>query len=93
MTGQKTEEETIEKTQAKAEQSPEDAKVTELESHLKRVQAEFDNYKKRVAKEKEEIAQRSNTSFVKKLLDLVDELELALMHSKGKKDEHVKGMR
>ncbi|MDO8554388.1 MAG: nucleotide exchange factor GrpE [Candidatus Micrarchaeota archaeon] len=65
---------------------------TELENHLKRLQAEFENYKKRVVREKEEIAQRGNASFMIKLLELVDELELALVHIKGKKDEHTKGI-
>ncbi len=75
-----------------AEEVPTQDKSTELENHLKRLQAEFENYKKRVVKEKEEIVQRGNAGFMIKLLELVDELELALIHTKGKKDEHTKGI-
>ena len=43
-----------------------------------RVSAEFDNYKKRVVKDKEEYYKYANESFIKSLLPIVDYLEMGL---------------
>jgi molecular chaperone GrpE len=48
---------------------------------LRRLQAEFDNYRKRVAKQQTEQAQRAAVSLVDKLLPVLDALELAATHS------------
>ena len=45
---------------------------------LKRLQAEFENYKKRAAKEKEECVQLAGARIVKELLGLVDNFDRAL---------------
>lgn len=89
------EQDALEVAEKDTKEIPKHDKTTELENHLKRVQAEFENYKKRVAKEKEELILRGNANMMKKLLEFVDEFELASMHIThgGKKsDEHVKGM-
>jgi molecular chaperone GrpE len=48
---------------------------------LRRMQAEFDNYRKRVAKQQTEQAQRAAVSLVDNLLPVLDALELAATHS------------
>jgi molecular chaperone GrpE len=70
-----------------AEEAPvEKAKETqasalrELNNKYLRLYAEFDNYKKRVTKEKEELRRYGNESLLYELLPAVDNLELAIKH-------------
>lgn len=58
--------------------------VEELTNDLKRLQAEFENYKRRVEKEKEEMKKQANAEIIKSLLIIVDELEIAIQHVKDK---------
>ncbi len=69
-------------TEKKEESQKEDSKMKELEDRLLRLQAEFENFKKRNAKEQEMLADNSNAELLSKLLPVVDELELAVEHSK-----------
>jgi molecular chaperone GrpE len=55
--------------------------VAELNSKYVRLYADFDNYKRVVAKEKEELIKYSNEELLKGLLSVIDHLELALQHS------------
>jgi molecular chaperone GrpE len=48
---------------------------------LRRLQAEFENYRKRVAKQQTEQAERATVSLVDKLLPVLDALDLAAAHS------------
>jgi molecular chaperone GrpE len=50
---------------------------------LRRVQADFDNYRKRVERQQREMADNAATSLVKKLLTVLDTAELALAHGGG----------
>ncbi|MBU1975350.1 MAG: nucleotide exchange factor GrpE [Nanoarchaeota archaeon] len=50
----------------------------ELQDNLQRLQAEFENYKKRVAKESQEIYSHANENLIKELLGVLDNFELAL---------------
>lgn len=50
---------------------------------MKRLQAEFDNYRKRAAKEREDYTQVATARLVKELLGVVDNFERALANSKG----------
>ncbi len=59
------------------------ALVEELNNKYLRLYAEFDNYKKRVNKDKEEIAKYGNESLIYELLPIIDSLELALKHASG----------
>ena len=45
---------------------------------LQRLKAEFDNYRKRVSREREELAVRASERLAKQLLPLLDDLERAL---------------
>jgi molecular chaperone GrpE len=53
-------------------------KVDELTDLLKRVQAEFENFRRRKESEIEEIKSCSNEVLIKKLLDILDNFNLAL---------------
>jgi len=59
---------------------------------LQRLQAEFENYQKRVEKEKIEKAKYASTTLLKKLLTLTDMFEQALKSLQGE-DEHTKGVK
>jgi molecular chaperone GrpE len=69
----------------------------EAETHLndlKRVAAEFENYRKRVAREQEALSTRAAERLVKELLPIVDDLERALEaaeeHQEAKLEEGVR---
>lgn len=55
-------------------------RIKELEERLLRLQAEFENYKKRVAKENDFIRENASADVLLKLLPIVDEFELAMAH-------------
>jgi molecular chaperone GrpE len=55
--------------------------LRELNNKYLRLYAEFDNYKKRVSREKEELVRYSNESLLYELLPAIDNLELALKHA------------
>jgi len=68
-------------------------KEKELREHhdrLLRVAADFDNYKKRAAKEREEWAKFANEDLIKSVLPFVDNLERAVNHSE--KTEDIQGL-
>lgn len=53
-----------------------------LHDKLLRSQAEFENYKKRMAKETSDLMKYSNEEIIKELLHTVDNLERAIQHAK-----------
>ncbi len=55
----------------------------ELYDKYLRAAADFDNYKKRVAKEKAEIISYGNEELIKEFLNVLDNLERALEHSEA----------
>lgn len=57
---------------------------------LKYLQADFDNYKKRVLKEREEFISQVNEKLIKELLTVLDDFERSLVSIKNKED--LKGM-
>ena len=61
-------------------------KSKEYLEDLKRLQAEFENYRKRAAKEREETVQLATARLVKELLQLADNFERALANSKNPND-------
>jgi molecular chaperone GrpE len=54
--------------------------------HLRRLQAEFDNYRKRVAKEQVELAELGAMPVARRLLEVLDDFELALMSANDQPD-------
>ena len=61
---------------------------------LQRLKAEFDNYRKRVARDQRELAARAHERLVKELVPVLDDLERALEaateHEEGKLEEGVR---
>jgi molecular chaperone GrpE len=66
------------KTQPSGGKAPE----ADLLKRLKYMQADFENYRKRTEKEMKEMEESSSRSLVCKLLSVLDELDLAVKHSK-----------
>ena len=58
-----------------------------------RLLADFDNYRKRVARDKEELAQFAAKDILKDLLSTVDNLALALDKAENKEDPFVQGVK
>jgi molecular chaperone GrpE len=89
---------TTEKAPTKAELEERLAEVEkERDEHLddlKRVAAEFENYRKRVARDQASQAARAHERLVKELLPVLDDLERALEaaseHQEGKLEEGVR---
>lgn len=65
--------------------------LKELTETLQRLQAEFENYKKRIEKENIEFRKYAKAELISKLLPMIDNFELALQN-KENKDEFVKGI-
>jgi molecular chaperone GrpE len=70
---------------------------TEAASHMDtalRLQAEFDNYRKRVAREKADLSSRAAERVVSELLPVLDNLERAIDHTLegGELDQLLKGV-
>lgn len=55
-------------------------RVKELEERLARVQAEFENYKKRAAREHEMLREKAAADAMLKLIPIVDDFDVALSH-------------
>ncbi len=69
------------KEEAPEPRLPADAEaLQELNNKYLRLYAEFENYKKRVNKDKEELVRYGNESLLYALLPAIDNLELALKH-------------
>ncbi len=64
-----------------------------LRDQLLRSRAEFDNYRKRTAREVERIRKTAAESLIHELLSAVDNLELALKHSAKDSDPFAAGVR
>lgn len=67
-----------------------DKRIQELTELLRRVQAEFENYKKRVEKQNEEFKKCANVDFIEKVLPVLDNFGLALKNQEG--EEFKKGV-
>lgn len=75
--GEPTDEEgRIEGLEAELEEREE--RIDELESRLKRTQADFQNYKKRAKKRQQQVEERATEDLVTRLLDVRDDLKRAV---------------
>lgn len=74
------EEETAEKAPV-AEREQLLAEFQEINAKYLRLYAEFENYKKRVSKDKEELIKYGNESLLYEILPFIDHLEMALKHA------------
>jgi len=80
----KDREKEIEELKKRAEEKEKEAR--EHHDRLLRMAADFDNYKKRAAKEKEEWIKFANEDLIRSILPFIDNLERAVNHSEKTKD-------
>lgn len=66
----------------KAEIKEKEEEIKSLNDVLLRSQAEFENYKKRITKEKSDLLKYANEELAKEMLRTVDNLEMAINHTK-----------
>jgi molecular chaperone GrpE len=62
------------------------AEAEEYREHLQRLQAEFDNYRKRTIKEQSRMLELASEPLVRRLLEVLDDFELALFHAEQQPD-------
>lgn len=77
--------------QKKEKKQTEKEKLKEMLETLQRVQAEFENYKKRIDKEKAEFTKIACSGLIGELLPILDTFEMALKNTDDK-EEFVKGV-
>ncbi|MCC6157501.1 MAG: nucleotide exchange factor GrpE [Deltaproteobacteria bacterium] len=61
-------------------------KIDELHERLLRIQAEFNNFKKRIERDKAEIVRFSNENLLLALLPIIDNVERAMAHARATQD-------
>jgi molecular chaperone GrpE len=76
------EQETVEEVHAD-EKERLTAELKAINDKYLRLYAEFENYKKKVQKDKEELVKYANEKIILELLPVIDSLEMALEHSKN----------
>lgn len=74
---------TAEEIEAAAEAFAGARESDDYQNKYVRLYAEFENYKKRVAREREDLLKHGNESLLYEMLPALDHLELALKHSGG----------
>jgi molecular chaperone GrpE len=62
------------------------AEAEEYRDHLQRLQAEFDNYRKRTLREQTRMAEMAAQPLVQRLLEVLDDFDLALMAAERQPD-------
>jgi molecular chaperone GrpE len=83
-------EEIITELEAALQKAQEEAQ--ENYDRLLRTSADFENYKKRITKEKADLIRYGNEKLIKELLPVIDNLERALEHASGEgEQEGIKG--
>ena len=94
------------KAEKKASKSSKKDRIAELEKELEKAQqslkesadnflrlaAEYDNFRKRSLREKDDIKIRSKTDVVEKLLPVIDNFERAAMNAEADADSYRKGV-
>ncbi len=62
------------------------AEANQYREHLQRLQAEFDNYRKRVLREQTSAVEMAAQPVIRRLLEVLDDFDLALMHAQDRPD-------
>ena len=78
---------------AEGGETPEQAEIAALKDRYARLLADFDNYRKRQLREREDWSKRANESLLADFLPVVDHLELALGSASDLSDPLAKGVR
>ncbi|MCX8195156.1 MAG: nucleotide exchange factor GrpE [Candidatus Micrarchaeota archaeon] len=79
-----------EKKAGEAKETDAEARLAGLSEKLLRLQADFDNYQKRVAKEREQISKDAEARMMLRLIPLYEEIELAEKEVQKIADKSVK---
>jgi molecular chaperone GrpE len=80
-----------EKTEQKSVDQKQDQHIKELTETLQRLQADFENYKKRVEKSNQDFKRYVQAEVIAKLLPTLDSFEMALKNT-ANKEEFIKGV-
>ena len=80
-------------TDAEKPAEPEKPKEPDWKSLYAITLADFDNYKKRAARDREDVYRYAESDILKDILPVVDNLALALANAKDKDNEFVKGVK
>lgn len=70
----------------KKELDEKEGKIKSLEDRILYLQADFENFKKLKAKEKQDTLKYANEIIIKELLPVIDNLEMALKHAESTED-------
>jgi len=89
---EKDKKEPVEHEQFKQELAKKEALIADYTDHLKRLQAEFENYCKRVEKERKDFTGLASEKLIVKLLLVIDDFERALATLKSVPEEARKGI-
>lgn len=71
------------------ELSKAEAELNALNDKHLRLVAEFENYKRRVARDREDLRKYANEGIISDLLSIIDHLEMAVKHSQGETSDNV----
>ena len=63
-----------------------DEEIIELKSHLQRLQADFDNFRKQGEKQKQDLIRFANEGLIVKFLDVYEDMERALENSTNEEE-------
>ena len=88
----KTETDAKDAGDAKGPEAPEKPADPDWKSLYAITLADFDNYKKRAARDREDVYRYAESDILKDILPVVDNLALALANAKDKENEFVKGV-
>lgn len=84
--------EAVEAREEERRQPAGEGEAAELHDRLLRLRADFDNFRKRTLKEKEEAFRYGHQNIVKDLLPTVDNLERAIEHARGSQTGDLEGL-
>jgi molecular chaperone GrpE len=73
-------------SEPRANDDPRAQEVAQLREHLQRLAADFDNYRKRMLKEQTRAVEMASEPLVRRLLEVLDEFDLALMAAEQRPD-------
>ena len=63
-----------------------DAEIIELKSHIQRLQADFDNFRKQGEKQKQDLIRYANEGLIVKFIDIYEDMERALENSTNEEE-------
>lgn len=88
--------ETVDEPTVEAEDEDKDKnnqlKISELENHLQRLQADFENFRRRTRKEKEEFAKYATEQLITAMLPILDNFQRAISSQTNKEEPFVAGV-